>query len=97
MSETPETYIPRAGLVRRQDLLTLTAAALPGSMQLALQMSIAQAQRGGVIAGSNGQIQAGYDPRLAAKIAIDTAVAAYSAVDQAVAQLTPSASSIQSE
>jgi len=66
-------------------------------MQLALQLAIAQAQRGGVIAGSSGQVQAGYDPRLAAKIAIDTAVAAYTAVDQAVAQLTPSASSISNE
>lgn len=97
MNDTPETYIPRAGLVRRQDILTLTAAALPGSMQLALQLAIAQAQRGGVIAGSSGQVQAGYDPRLAAKIAIDTAVAAYHAVDQAVAQLKPSASSITNE
>jgi len=96
MSETPETYIPRAGLVRRQDLIALTAAALPGAMQLALQMAISQAQRGGVIA-SNGQAQVGFDPGVAAQIAVNTAVATYRTIDQVMPQLTPSASSIQSE
>jgi len=96
MSDTPETYIPRTGLIRRQDLITLTAAALPGAMQLALQMAISQAQRGGVIA-SNGQIQAGYDPGFAAQIAVNTAVAAYRTIDQVMPQLTPSASSISNE
>ena len=97
MSDTPETYIPRAGLVRRQDLLTLTAAALPGAMQLAIQQAISQAQRGGVLAGSSGQVQVGYDPGIAAQIAVNTAVAAYRTIDQAMLHLTPPASSITNE